>query len=124
MTDYLHHVPGRLRVRSKALRCDSAARSAALRGLRALDGVRTVRLNAKAASVTVCYDVDATSPQLILDFIHAECRRSRSEEGTQVMAKSSKPQGSFTAEIGRMALSVLVSKGVSYSISSLLGARV
>lgn len=126
MTDYLHHVPGRLRVRSKALRCDSAARGATLRKLRVLEGVRTVRLNAKAGSVTICYDADVTEPQHILDFLNTECLRAAPSPMTKpaVPRRASRPDAGLTALIGKMALNVLVSKGVNYSLSSLLGARV
>jgi hypothetical protein len=127
MTDYLHHVPGRLRVRSKALRCDSSARSGVLRRLRGLEGVRTVRLNAKAASLTVHYDVETTDPKHILEFLDAECLRANAPRAARAAAGPRGPRarpGALTAEIGRMALSVLVNKGVSYSLSSLLGARV
>lgn len=126
MTDYVHHVPGRLRVRSKVFRCDSASRASALRKLRAADGVRTVRLNPKAGSVTVCYDTAATGPKQILDFLAAECLAAPqpSVAVTSTRERPAKPAGNLGAEIGRMALSVLVNKGVSYSLSSLLGARI
>jgi hypothetical protein len=125
MTEYLHHVPGRLRVRAKAFRCDNAARGATLRKLRTLEGVRTVRLNAKAGSVTVCYDVGKTHSQAILDFMEQECLRALAvvEPRPRRAAPKAATSNKLTTEIGRMALSVLVNKGVSYSLSSLLGAR-
>jgi hypothetical protein len=125
MTDYLHHVPGRLRVRSKALRCNSAARGATLRKLRTLEGVRTVRLNPKAGSVTVFYDVDVTGAQRILDFLGAECLRAEPiRAATRKPVRKATGHGpSLYSTIGRMALGALVNKGVNYSISSLLGAR-
>jgi len=123
MTDYLHHVPGRLRVRSKALRCDSTARGGVLRRLRALEGVRTVRLNPKAASLTVYYDAETTDPERILQFLDGECLRATAEPAPGPDSPRARP-GPLSAEIGRMALSVLVNKGVGYSLSSLLGARV
>jgi copper chaperone CopZ len=120
MTDYLHHVPGRLRVRSKVFRCDSFSRNMALRKLRALDGVSTVRLNSKAGSVTVCYDTEKTGPKKILDLLNAcECIQV-----VPVVNQRGPKERNITDEIGKMALSALVSKGVSYSIASLLGARV
>ena len=73
MTDYLHHIPGRLRVRAKAFRCDPAVRGDTLVKLQALEGVNSIRLNPKAGSVTVCYDVGVTDPHRILAFIHADC---------------------------------------------------
>jgi hypothetical protein len=121
MTDYLHHVPGRLRVRSKVFRCNSSSQNMALRKLRALDGVSTVRLNSKAGSVTVCYDTEKIGPTKILDLLNA----CKCIQAAPAVSKQRGPkERNITDEIGKMALSALVSKGVSYSLSSLLGARV
>ena len=91
--------------------------------LQALEGVNSIRLNPKAGSVTVCYDVGVTDPHRILAFIHADCLGSHPATPSRLKPKHEKPRG-LANEIGRMALSVLVNKGVSYSLSSLLGARV
>lgn len=125
MTDYLHHVPGRLRVRSKALRCETAAQGGSLRKLRALAGVRSVRHNAKAGSVTVCYDTRMADPDNILNLINTECLQTRPVRPTVSRSKpaASKNERNLTAEIGRMALGALVSRSVGYSISSLFGVR-
>ena len=39
MNEYLHHVPGRMRIRTRVLRSESQERSQALRRLRAIPGV-------------------------------------------------------------------------------------
>ncbi len=120
MAHYLHHVPGRLRVRSKAFSHESGARSKVLRTIWTTAGVRSVRLNSKAGSVTVCYEVGTIKPEEILNLMHRhECLESRS-----MPKRTSSSQGALTTEIGKMALGVLVNKGVSYSLSSLLGARI
>jgi len=130
MTDYLHHVPGRLRVRARSLRCNSAARATTLRKLQAQEGIRSVRLNPKAGSVTVFYDVEVTDAAKILDFMQAESLRATRAQAVPVHAASkrprpaSRPGNPLAAEIGRMALGVLVNKGVSFSLASLLGARI
>jgi len=56
MSQYVHHVPGRIRVRSKAFRCRSEKARAAQTRLLALTGVRQVRVNPHAGSITVHYD--------------------------------------------------------------------
>ena len=131
MTDYLHHVPGRLRVRAKTLRCDPTARAATLRKLQAREGIRSVRLNPKAGSVTIFYDVEATDGPQILAFLEAECLRARTIKHAPLRSAAVRPTRTgpssgnpLAAEIGRMALGVLVTKGVSFSIASLLGARI
>ena len=133
MTDYLHHVPGRLRLRARALYGDSGATRSLMRELRGLEGVRDVRLNRRAGSVTVHYDVSKTDGNRILDFINRhECLSGGVSSDTAPVAF--RKSGANTAVktgrgekishmLGKMALNVLVSRGVNYSISSLLGGR-
>ena len=130
MTEYLHHVPGRLRLRARLFRRASPERSRLLRELRALDGVRDVRLNEKAASVTIFYDASMADADDIMSFIGEHCAVTASSVTQPSVARVAKPAAAATAttplvsEIGRVALSVIVSKGVNYSLSSLLGARI
>ena len=125
MTDYLHHIPGRLRVRSKTLRRETASCGTTLRKLRVLTGVRSVRHNAKAGSVTVCYDTHMADADAILNLINTECLQSQPVHRIVSQNKQATPKsgGNLTAEIGRMALGALVSRSVGYSISSLFGVR-
>lgn len=126
MTDYLHHVPGRLRIRARSLRCNPADRAATLRKLQAREGVRSVRLNPKAGSITIFYDVEATDAAQILAFVHDECLRAARIQAAPLRTapEPARPSNPLTAEIGRMALGVLVNKGVTFSLASLLGARI
>ena len=122
MTDYLHHVPGRLRLRSKILRCDSTTRNMALRKLRALEGVSSVRLNHKAGSVTVSYDADVTDSQEILGLLerHNCLKASAPAIKNRAVTKSrpaKKREWNLTREVGKIAFNVVVSRGVT----SLLG---
>jgi hypothetical protein len=56
MSHYIHHVPGRLRVRASTFRCSPARVQTAIRAIEALDGVSSVTFNARAGSITVHYD--------------------------------------------------------------------
>lgn len=67
MSQYIHHVPGRMRVRCKAFHCRSEKALAAERRLRALVGVRSVRLNPHARSITVHYDTAALKQSDLLE---------------------------------------------------------
>jgi hypothetical protein len=94
-----------------------------MRKLRAIEGVRSVRHNAKAGSVTVCYDVRTTDADAILGLIRNDCLKSCGARPVVKRARPKQPSGGLTAEIGRMALGALVSRGVGYSLTSLLGVR-
>ncbi|HKL63348.1 MAG TPA: hypothetical protein VJ883_08275 [Woeseiaceae bacterium] len=131
MTEYLHHVPGRLRLRARLFRHASQERSRLLRELRTREGVRDVRLNEKAASVTIFYDSGMADADDIMSFIGEHCAVTASSITQPSVTRVAKPAAAAAAattplvsEIGRVALSVIVSKGVNYSLSSLLRARI
>ncbi|MBK1731397.1 heavy-metal-associated domain-containing protein [Thiococcus pfennigii] len=67
MSHYIHHIPGRLRIRSGSFRCRSAAAQVAEDRLMALDGVTHVRLNPRAGSITVQYDPAQVTRSRILE---------------------------------------------------------
>lgn len=124
MTEYLHHVPGRLRLRSRILRSDSPARRRLLRELGASEGIRNVRLNAKAASVTVIYDKELISVDAILEQLRAYdgwARLDRRPPATPAHGDAVARQ--LPAMVGKAALNLLVNKGVSASLATLLGTR-
>jgi len=145
MTEYLHHVPGRLRVRSRMFRSDSPSRRSALRELGRNPGVHSVRLNAKAGSVTVVYDRNALDMQSIVAHFKAyDCwaTPARQEQASTTTAAHRQPARARTlanagpvsaaassaaqllpAMVGKAALTLLVNKGVSASLSSLLRMR-
>jgi hypothetical protein len=61
MSQYIHHVPGRIRVRSKAFQCFGARADTARARLMAMDGIRQVEINQRASSLIVQYDPERVS---------------------------------------------------------------
>jgi hypothetical protein len=121
MNEYLHHVPGRMRIRAQMFLSESRERSHALRRLWGIAGVRSLRLNEKAGSVTLYYDTGIVSGEALLNTLRRECPHATVPAvapGTRRPPRmTTRP---IAAEIGKMALGVLVNKGVSYSLASLL----
>ncbi len=119
MNEYVHHIPGRLRVRSKALRGAHGNHTSVLQRLRDIHGVQSVRLNHKAACVTVCYDPQQTCANCIFETLgHAD--KPRAAEKPKRKPSGNRGQFDIASQVGKMALNVLVSKGVNYSLSALL----
>jgi hypothetical protein len=56
---YLHHVPGRLRIKGSQFHCDGDCARRAVALLQATEGVELVRINPRAGSLTVHYDPSA-----------------------------------------------------------------
>ena len=88
MSLYIHHVPGRLRVRTQAFRCQPARVEAAARQLAALEGVGEVKINAQAGSITIRYDpAERTQTELLAVMEDLGCvgaRRTASAGESQV----------------------------------------
>lgn len=61
MSQYIHHVPGRIRIRSRAFQCYGARADAAQARLLAMDGIRSVEIKPRAASLIVQYDPECLS---------------------------------------------------------------
>jgi hypothetical protein len=88
MSLYIHHVPGRLRVRTQAFRCQPSRIEQAARQLRAAEGVRGVAVNAAAGSITVQYDPDLCTHKALLAVLEdlgcVGARRLSSSQGGEV----------------------------------------
>lgn len=88
MSLYIHHVPGRLRVRTQAFRCQPSRIQQAARELRTTEGVRDVAVNSAAGSVTVRYDPSRCTHKALLgvleDFGCVGDRRPSSSQGGEV----------------------------------------
>lgn len=89
---YIHHTPGRLRVKADHFQCNGDQARQAVAALHALSGVESVRLNAHASSLTVHYDPGLQNQAELLAVleqagcfraaaeIHAPARRAGSKE--------------------------------------------
>ncbi len=66
MTEYVHHIPGRLRVRSAAIKGSQAGAGRATTLVHSLAGVRSVEANVLTGSLTVRYDPEITSASTLM----------------------------------------------------------
>ena len=119
MSHFVHHVPGRLRVRLPAM--PSAARAEGiLAALGALDGTRSIEVNAKARSVIVHYDPQDITPETILDRLKAE--------GDLPLARPNASSNGFATAmgtaIGNALFGAVLRTGVERSVASLVGAGI
>jgi copper chaperone CopZ len=115
MSLYIHHVPGRIRVRTKAFRCRSEKAQAAERQLKAMAGVRQVRVNPHAGSITVHYDTaELEQSDLLTALEQLGCLQTagRSDEVARRMGEM----------FGRALVGAVVQKAVEQSARTLVGA--
>jgi Heavy metal associated domain 2 len=72
MSHYVHHVPGRVRIRNKAFKNNDENAAAVRRLLQDLAGVREIELNCLTGSLLVRYDRSVLSSTKILRLLVAE----------------------------------------------------
>lgn len=114
MSLYIHHVPGRLRVRTQAFRCQPSRVEAAARQLVALEGVDEVKVNAHAGSITVRYDpAQRTQGELLAVMEELGCVGAR-EVG-------SSRNGEVAGLFGKALLGALAQTLAQRSVATLVG---
>ena len=115
MSHYIHHVPGRIRVRSKAFRCRSEKAAKAEKKLLSITGVQKVRVNSRAGSITVNYDPAGVEQSRILAIL---------EEVGCIGASSQRGEGaSVIGEVlGKALVGAVAKAAVERSARSLVGA--
>ena len=89
MTQYVHHVPGRLRVRSAILKRNPYAAAMVASDLGSHKGVRSAEASPRTGSITVVYDPDiaqlATIKAYLRDAGHLRDTGHLSGQGAAVM---------------------------------------
>lgn len=114
MSHSIHHVPGRLRVRSSAFRCRPAEAQAAQNRLVAIDGVTQVRLNGHAGSITIHYDPERMTKQALLDVMKdLGCTQTMSGKNPAVASKAG-------ALFGKALVGAVINKAVERSAFKLV----
>lgn len=69
MSDDIHHLPGRLRIRIPALRTDETLGRMLARALRAQAGVEHIDIRAVSGSMVLHYDPGKVSPSALVAFV-------------------------------------------------------
>ncbi|TVQ88438.1 MAG: cation transporter [Chromatiaceae bacterium] len=118
MSQYIHHIPGRIRVRSNAFRCSAHRSEAAREHLLSMDGVEAVQINPRAGSITVNYDpARLTHPELLGTLERLGCM------GT--VRRTTNNGARRAGELfGKALVTAMVQKAVEHSARSLVGALI
>jgi copper chaperone CopZ len=86
--DLVHHLPGRLRLRSAVLKGNTFASEEARRHLAQIDGVTSVRANPATGSVLLEYDPNVLSPDKATEVLAAHgCALRATEARTETGGK-------------------------------------
>lgn len=123
MTDhYIHHVPGRLRVRTAAVKGNEKQATAVKALLQSTEGVRTVAVNPLTGSVTVHYDEKSTNPSALLDVLSRQ-GYPVGQTSLPAVAQASRavsPSSQLGSALAATAATFLVKTAVEYSLRALV----
>jgi hypothetical protein len=121
MTHYVHHVPGRLRVKSALIKRNEAKVAAVRELLDGMQGVVSCEVKTLTGSVVACYDSAVVSAQTILGVLEAEGFIT-GPAGRVDNRSAVRPAVGIAGRIGKAAVGVLVEKLVERSAVALIGA--
>lgn len=121
--NYVHHIPGRLRVRSAEIRGNERGAQAAKAAIGSLPGVKSVEANPLTGSITVLYDPKATDAEAVLGSLrhHGYTAHARiPERAVARRLSSANPQ--IGAIIAKRVTSYVVEAALERSILALVTA--
>jgi copper chaperone CopZ len=116
---YVHDIPGRLRVRTGAIKNDNRAAAAVRDLIKATPGVFSVETNPITGSITVRYDARRLSSKAILEtlrregFIGETAKASGGESVRPVLT------GQAVSKVGRIVLGWALDRAISVAVASL-----
>lgn len=125
MSNYIHHVPGRLRVKDARLKRNPEGIVAVLSLGNSIDGVLDVAVSEVTGSVVITYDRDLTCPHALLDELKRRgCCNHASTLPTPAASKQAvtRALGDAGSTMGKVVFGVMVEKLVERSAMALIGA--
>ena len=123
MADYLHHVPGRLRVRSAAVKRNAARAATVEQFVTGLHGVREVDVRTVTGSVTVFYDPELTSPDAIIAALRGAGYVSPDADPAKA-SPSTGAVGPTTTRVTETVLNIALEKVLERSATAMIAALV
>jgi hypothetical protein len=125
MSHYVHHVPGRLRVKAPTLKRNPARAAGACAAITALYGVSSAEANPVTGSLLVTYDPIRIDPRGVLDRLAEDGVIGRDVEipaPSQVSIDVGRLAADATGNLGNALVGVLVEKLVERSAVALVAA--
>ena len=124
MSTYVHHIPGRLRIRLPAIKRNEAKAAVVRRLLEGAGGVRSVDIARLTGSVTVTYSPEATTGAALIEtlrgagYVNGDIALDRPQDYFSTQADK------LGDEIGKAAMGFVVKKLLERSAVAVIGAIV
>ncbi|NDY94309.1 HMA2 domain-containing protein [Wenzhouxiangella limi] len=118
MSHYFHHVPGRIRIRSRRFRSDVAHAQALVERLMETEGVQDVKTNERNGSITIHYDRSEATGIRIIGMLAAEGFVPNGQVTQQT--PSAPGDGDLLATFSRAVVGAVAQQTVTRSLSTLV----
>lgn len=127
MSHYIHHVPGRLRIKTLNLKRNEAKAMQVCRLLRRTDGVENCEVKTLTGSIVISYDGDITNAKQLINMLkeHGIIAEFSDYESTDTQNSeniASRTISTATGNVGKVILGFVVEKAVERSAVALIGA--
>jgi copper chaperone CopZ len=120
MSHYIHHVPGRLRVKTPVLKRNEQRAAAVKALLREFDGIDAVDVNTVTGSILVGYDKTRTDSNTILAALKAQGYTEHDALVSQHRPTSHGTPSKLVQSVGKTVFGILVEKAVERSAVALV----
>lgn len=124
-TVYVHHVPGRLRVRSVLVKKNEYTASEVKRLMESIHGVRSASTNTLTGSVTIAYDGAVTDRDTLLGILREQGYLTEHQHVcTPACQKSVEPalRIEVSGKVAKVVAAYVVEKAVERSVAALIAA--
>ncbi len=118
MSHYFHHVPGRIRIRSRRLRADETQTESLVARLVETDGVQEVKVNQRNGSIIILYDRSEATGIQIIGMLAAEGFVPNGQVTQQQSSPSS--EGSLAGAFSRAIVGAVAQQTVTRSLTTLV----
>ena len=124
MNPYVHHVPGRLRIKSSIVKRNDHKASELCKLLSRTDGVLHCEVNAVTGSILIRYDAGLTTAKQLLQLLHEHGHVAEVTSQTTIETASSAGEvvSAATEGVRKTLLNFIVEKAVQRSAAALIGA--
>ncbi len=121
MTHYIHHVPGRVRVKTPVLKRNEKAAAALGAALSGQDGILHHQVNTRTGSVVLHYDIARIEVQPILAFL---ARRGFLSPAATALPAPSRPRSrtGVGSTIGKAAFGFALEELIKWSATTMVKA--
>ncbi|MFN3324194.1 MAG: HMA2 domain-containing protein [Bryobacteraceae bacterium] len=123
-TVYVHHVPGRLRVRSVLVKKNEYTASEVKRLMEAMPGVRSASTNTLTGSVTIAYDGAVIDRDTLLGVLREKGYLTEHDHVCTPACQSAGPalRIEVSGKVAKVVAAYVVEKAVERSVAALIAA--